>query len=249
MGNRLDIPIPEYPLEVVFVLVKPAFSGNIGAVCRGMLNFGFNKLRVIGHEGKWDEETRKRAKHAQSVLDNAEIHENWESCMQDISLVIGTSGKRELGSKIQFRHFLTPNELITNFQGLTGRVAIVFGPENSGLSNQDLRLSDLIFSINTNNISNSLNLSHAVAVICHKLFELNQLNSKRKNTNIDHFVNKGQLSKYLDFLFENLSSRNFFVPQEKTKSMKNNIYNIYLKSPLTKKELQTLWGITKKLTK
>ena len=50
MGNRLDIPFPEYPLEIVFVLVKPAFSGNIGAVCRGMLNFGFSKLRVIGHE-------------------------------------------------------------------------------------------------------------------------------------------------------------------------------------------------------
>ena len=76
MGNRLDIPLPEYPLEIVFVLVKPAFSGNIGAVCRGMLNFGFSKLRIIGHDGEWDEETRKRAKHAQSVLDNAEVFES-----------------------------------------------------------------------------------------------------------------------------------------------------------------------------
>ena len=50
-------------------------------------------------------------------------------------------------------------------------------------------------------------------------------------------------------IFDQLSNRKFFVPKEKTESMKNNIYNIYLKSPLTKKELKTLWGITKKLTK
>ena len=50
-------------------------------------------------------------------------------------------------------------------------------------------------------------------------------------------------------IVDNLSNKNFFVPKEKTNSMKNNIYNLYLKSPLTKKELQTLWGITKKLTK
>ncbi len=169
MGNRLDIPIPEYPLEVVFVLVKPAFSGNIGAVCRGMLNFGFDKLRVIGHEGNWDEETRKRAKHAQSVLDNAEIHENWESCMNDISLVIGTSGKRELGSKIQFRHFLTPNELIENFQGLSGKVAIVFGPEGMGLLQDELRQCDLLLTIPSWEGYPILNLSHAVTIVAYSM--------------------------------------------------------------------------------
>ena len=175
MGNRLDIATPEYPLEIVFVLVKPAFSGNIGAVCRGMLNFGFDNLRVIGHEGKWDEETRKRAKHAQTVLDNAEVHENWESCMNDISLVIGTSGKRELGSKIQFRHFLTPNELINNFHGLTGKVAIVFGPEGMGLLQNELRQCDLLLTIPSWEGYPILNLSHAVTIVAYSMHtQINQ---------------------------------------------------------------------------
>ncbi|MBA45451.1 MAG: hypothetical protein CMB31_02550 [Euryarchaeota archaeon] len=170
VGNRLDIPLPEYPLEVVFVLVKPAFSGNIGAVCRGMLNFGFDKLRVIGHDGEWDEETRKRAKHAQSVLENAQIHDDWESCMQDVSVVIGTSGKRELGSKIQFRHFLNPNELIENFQGLTGRLAIVFGPEGMGLLQDELRQCDLLLTIPSWEGYPILNLSHAVTVVAYSMY-------------------------------------------------------------------------------
>ncbi len=73
-----------------------------------------------------------------------------------------------------------------------------------------------------------------------------KLQNKKEKQN---HVNKEQLSKYFDYLFDQLSNRKFFVPKEKTESMKNNIYNIYLKSPLTKKELKTLWGITKKLTK
>ena len=169
MGNRLDIPLPEYPLEIVFVLVKPAFSGNIGAVCRGMLNFGFSKLRIIGHDGEWDEETRKRAKHAQSVLDNAEVFDDWKSCMNDVSMVIGTSGKRELGTKIQFRHFLTPNELIDNFKRLNGRVAIVFGPEGMGLLQDELRQCDLLLTIPSWEGYPILNLSHAVTVVAYSM--------------------------------------------------------------------------------
>ena len=203
MGNRLDIPIPEYPLEIVFVLVKPAFSGNIGAVCRGMLNFGFDKLRIIGHEGEWDEETRKRAKHAQSVLENAEIHENWDSCMKDISLEIGTSGKRELGSKIQFRHFLTPDKLITNFQGLTGRVAIVFGPEGMGLLQDELRQCDLLLTIPSWEGYPILNLSHAVTVVAFSMYthinesledEKPMMNSEQRRTMRE---TAAQIAKYL----------------------------------------------------
>ena len=57
------------------------------------------------------------------------------------------------------------------------------------------------------------------------------------------------LLKYFDFLFSNLESKNFFVPKEKTESMKNNIFSIYLNSSISNKQLQTLWGITKKLMK
>ncbi len=185
MGNRLDVDLPEYPLEIVFVLVQPEFPGNIGAVCRGMLNFGFDKLRVIGHDGNWEEETRKRAKHAQSVLDNAKTYDNWDSCMEDVSLVIGTSGKRELGAKIQFRHFLTPKDLIGNLEGLSGRVAIVFGPEGIGLLQDQLRLCDLLLTIPTWEGYPILNLSHAVTVVAYSMHQDVELKAKEERTMMD----------------------------------------------------------------
>ena len=215
-------------------------------VARVMNNFSLKDLILVNPNQNWlNDKSLNSAKKANNIINKVKVYDSVEEALKKFTYVISTTNRKRYLNKTASKDFKKILKVINT----SHKVAIVFGPENSGLSNQDLRLSDLIFSINTNNISNSLNLSHAVAVICHKLFELNQLNSKKKNTNTDHFVNKGQLSKYLDFLFENLSSRNFFVPKEKTKSMKNNIYNIYLKSPLTKKELQTLWGITKKLTK
>ena len=129
------------------------------------------------------------------------------------------------------------------------KTAILFGPENSGLSNEDLRLSDIIFTIETSSKSNSLNLSHAVTILSHKLFELNNLKITNSISIEKDNISKYQLSKFLNYIFENLENKNFFTPREKKESMKNNIYSIFTKIPLTKKELQTLWGITKKLNK
>ncbi|MBT7938485.1 MAG: hypothetical protein HN696_04915, partial [Euryarchaeota archaeon] len=95
MGNRPDAPLPNFGFLPIIVLMRTAHPGNLGAVCRAMLNFGFTELRLVEPHCEVDEEARKRAKFAGSVLDNVETFDNWDSCMQDIGLVIGTSGKKE----------------------------------------------------------------------------------------------------------------------------------------------------------
>ena len=65
MGKRLDIPLPKSDLELVLILDKVSHPGNLGAVCRAMMNFGFTKLRLINPQcSPEDEEARNRAKHA-----------------------------------------------------------------------------------------------------------------------------------------------------------------------------------------
>ena len=112
-----------------------------------------------------------------------------------------------------------------------------------------MRLSDYIFTIEKSIKSNSLNLSHAVTVLSHKLFELNNLKITNSISIEKDNISKYQLSKFLNYVIEKLENKKFFTPSEKKESMKNNIYSIFTKIPLTKKELQTLWGITKKLNK
>jgi TrmH family RNA methyltransferase len=100
------------------------------------------------------------------VLDSAKLVSTIADATSDCSVVIGTSGKREDGNKTVMRHFLLPEELPERLSGIDGRVAIIFGPEDKGLLNEELRMCDLLVTIPTWEGYPILNLSHAVTVIC-----------------------------------------------------------------------------------
>jgi len=166
MGNHKKVPLPEVNQDLCIILVNPQHDGNIGAVARSMLNFGITDLRVVGRTGEWSDETRNRAKNAQSVLDSAKLVSTLADATIDCSVVIGTSGKREDGDKTAMRHFLLPEELPERLSATDGRVAMVFGPESKGLLNEELRMCDLLVTIPTWEGYPILNLSHAVSIIC-----------------------------------------------------------------------------------
>jgi len=228
------------------ILVRPQLPENIGMVARVMDNFGLNDLIIISPRNNWlNNKSINAAKKADKIIKRIKVYNNLEEALSSFTYVIATTNRiRYLEKNFTNDFNFIKRKIINNKKS-----AILFGPENSGLSNEDLSLSDIIFTIKTSNKSNSLNLSHAVTIFCHKLFELknSKLNKSVKIQKDD--VNKNQLSKFFNFLFENLDKKNFFIPKEKKNSMKNNIYAIFTKSTLTKKELQTLWGITKKLIK
>ena len=166
MGDHRLIPLPVFNEDVCIVLVNPQTDGNIGAVARSMLNFGFTDLRIVGRTPDWSDEVRNRAKNAQSVLDSAQCADTLQDAVSDCSVVVGTSGKREEGDKTAMRHFLLPDELPSRLSNVGGRVALVFGPEGKGLLNEELSECDLLVTIPTWEGYPILNLSHAVTVIC-----------------------------------------------------------------------------------
>lgn len=170
MGNRAEIPLPDFAANLCIVLVAPEHDGNIGAVARSMMNFGITDLRIVGRTTEWSEETRKRAKNAQYVLAKAREFETLQDATTDCSLVVGTSGKREHGDKTAMRHFLLPDELPERLSGIEGKTALVFGPEGKGLLNEQLRMCDLLVTIPTWEGYPILNLSHAVTIICFSWF-------------------------------------------------------------------------------
>ena len=147
MGDYAEVSFPAFATNVCIVLVAPEHDGNIGAVARSMMNFGITDLRVVGRETDWSEETRKRAKNAQYVLENARGFDTLQAATSDCSIVVGTSGKREHGEKTAMRHFLLPDELPGRLSGVDGKSALVFGPEGKGLVNNQLRLCDLLVTI------------------------------------------------------------------------------------------------------
>ena len=111
MGNRGHLPLPTASYTLHVVLVGTQHPGNLGAVCRSLLNHGFDSLRLVQPECHPDDlEARNRAKHAGRILDSCKIFDSFETAVADCSLVVGTSGKREIGDKTQKRHFMYPSE-------------------------------------------------------------------------------------------------------------------------------------------
>ena len=192
MGNRLDIPLPHSTYRLIVVIEGINHPGNLGAVCRAMLNHGFAELRLISPECSLDDDdARNRAKHAGSILDEAQVFTNWEDCMKDIDLVIGTSGKREIGSKVLFRHFLLPWELAEHIRDKESTIALVFGEEGKGLDRQQLESCDLLTTLPTWEGYPICNLSQAVG---HFLYEIHRDRVKNETKSVTSGSNDKQMS-------------------------------------------------------
>ena len=98
MGERQDIPLPSGAFELTVVLVGVSHPGNLGAICRSMLNYGFDNLRLdLPQCSPDDGDTRARAKHAARLLDELTVHDTINEATSDCSVVVGTSGKARSG--------------------------------------------------------------------------------------------------------------------------------------------------------
>ena len=172
MGDRLNVPLPNSNYNLDIVLVGINHPGNLGAICRTMLNHGFDKLSMVNPNcSPDDEEARNRAKHSGRILDTARIYNSLEDAVSDSSLVIGTSGKREVGSKVLKRHFVLPWEFAEMLRDFDGKVSLIFGEEGKGLSTDDLDRCDFLLTLPTWEGYPIANLSQAVG---HCVYELHR---------------------------------------------------------------------------
>ena len=231
-------------INPTIILVRPQLSENIGMTARAMDNFGLSKLSIVSPRDGWpSKKAQDSSKHGVKIINNAKIYNNLNEAISNYNLVIATSNRKRFLTKKTYNDFNILKKKIFDYDN----VAILFGPENSGLSNNDLRLASLIFAIPTANNNKSINLSHAVALFSHELFSLNSKEKKLEKILKSDKVNKVELSNFLDFLINDLDSKGFFNPIEKKEGMIDNIYSIYNKIDLSKKELRMLWGMHKKL--
>ena len=125
----------------------------------------------------------------------------------------------------------------------------MFGPEASGLSNQDLSFSNYIMQIPTSSKFKSLNLSHSLTVVCYEIFKLvNEKKIKKNNFNLK-ISSKAKIANIVRFLVTLLEQKDFFIPNEKKHSMLLNINNLVYKLEPTDKELRILASIISSLSK
>ena len=154
--------------EVIFILVRPAVPENVGAAARAIKTMGFSRLRMVGSEVHREKPARILAHASNEILDHAQTFPDLESALADSDFTIGTSAKDRHGH----RYRLAPAQLraaIESKRKIFARVAIVFGCEESGLSNAELMLCDAVSSIPLATDYPSLNLAQAVMLYAYEL--------------------------------------------------------------------------------
>jgi len=160
---------PTMPMsDVRIVLVRPQGGGNVGAVARAMKNMGLHDLALVrpaSADSFWAE---AMAVHADDVLRAARRHDTLADAVADCGLVVGTTCRGG-----QYRAAAeSPRAAAARIVAATAtnRVALVFGPEDHGLSNEDIRLCQQFVVIPTAPEYPSLNLAQAVLVCCYEVF-------------------------------------------------------------------------------
>lgn len=153
------------------VLIEPETSGNIGATARVMANFGFDNLVLVDPKVKYyNKEARERAMRSKPLLKNALILDNWGELENRYDVLVGTTGKR--ASKYNLRRVSVSEEELSNrVKSQEGDIALVFGRERIGLTNEEIDECDFLVSIKTYEEYPVMNLSHAVAVVLYEIYK------------------------------------------------------------------------------
>ncbi len=163
--------------KVYVVLDHPGEARNVGAACRAMANSGIAHLRIVGVQSDYDaEKVRALAIHAAHIYQHAEFFNTLADALADCTVAAGTTRRR--GKKRKGK-LLFPEEFAELSDGITGsadnkadgaKVAVVFGNERTGLTDEQLAACTLGVTIPSCPDFASLNLSHAVQIVCYHLF-------------------------------------------------------------------------------
>jgi TrmH family RNA methyltransferase len=158
-------------LEIVFVMVGTTHTGNLGAAARAMKTMGFTNMRLVDTCSHLSSEALARSSGANDVLKEAQTFDTLEQAIADCRVVIGTSARaRQLAVPLlSCREICDEVGALSHTVPAGEKVAMVFGQERSGLSNESLDLCTRLLRIPCNPEFSSLNLGSAVQVVSYEL--------------------------------------------------------------------------------
>lgn len=161
-------------MRLPIILVSPARAENVGAAARAMKTMGFTELRIVASDAHLQPAARWVAHGAGDILDGVRHYDTLAEALSDVDFSIATTAR----SRAKFHYYATPEQLVpllAEKRQWVGCAALVFGREDSGLTNEELELADVLTGVPMVADYPSLNLGQAVMVYCYQLSALMQL--------------------------------------------------------------------------
>ncbi len=229
------------------ILVNPQMGENIGHVARAMLNFGLTDLRLVAPRDGWPNPAAiSTAAGADDLLVNARVFETTAEAIADCTRVFATTVRdRNMPKPVA-----TPSEAASQMQDVIasgGQTAVLFGPERSGLTNDDVTLADTVLTIPVNEGFNSLNLAQAVILVAYEWFTISK-ESVPYVTYEGEAASKKELVALMEQMEIELDKKGYFRSETRRETQARMIRNLLQNSGLSSQEVQTLRGVIKALS-
>ncbi len=241
--------MPSADLQPAFVLIRPQMGENIGAAARGMWNFGLDRMRIIAPRDGWpNQKAVAMASGAGRLLDEAQIFDDTQGAIADCDYVYATTARPRGLTKL----VLTPEAAMQDARKRVAegqKVAVMFGPERSGMENDDIARANAIISVPVNPDFPSLNLAQCVLLTGYEWRrEAVEVAASRVDAAGD-WAEQIEIEKLSDHYEQRLEEAGFFYPAHKAENMKVNLRNMWSRMPMTRADVQMLHGMMRQMVR
>lgn len=225
----------------VIVLVRPQMAENIGAVARAMLNSCCTELRIVDPRDGWPNDAAyPMASGADEVLDNAKCYDTVEEAIADCHYVFATSAR----PRDMIKATVTSKDGAIKTHALQNKgqkVAVLFGAERSGLTNDEMAVANAFISVPLNPDFKSLNLAQSVLLFTYEWYQARGIETA--DAEIMDKATKEEVDQFLKRLIAELDKSRFFSTEEMRPTMVQNITNMFHRLDFDDQELRTLHGM------
>jgi tRNA/rRNA methyltransferase len=230
------------------ILVGTQLGENVGTAARAMLNFGLTDLRLVRPKCGWpNAKALSAASGATEVLNRLRLFERVEDAAADLQRLYATTARsREIAKPV-----VSPREAVhegRSAQAAGERVGFLFGPERTGLSNDELVLADAVLSVPVNPRFFSLNLAQAVLLVAYEWFQsAPALPPRHETPPAGRPATKGEPDQLLAHLVSELDETEFFRTAERRSSLVRTLKLIFARAGLHEPDIHLLRGVIKQL--
>jgi len=253
VGAGTDHSKPAVEGGPAVILVRPQLAVNIGMCARAMANFGLSDLRLVSPREGWPRTGAYRkgayaaAAGAVHLLESAKLYDSTRAAIEDLSFVYAATARGRGQMKPVHMPALAMSERAQRWRAGES-FGVMFGPERTGLDNDDVALADAILTFPVNPAYASLNLAQAVLLTGYEWFR----NAHGDVAPFDVSERSPPASRemtlaFFDFLESELDQRGFFRPLTKKPVMSRNLRNMFHRMSLTQQDVRTLWGLVVRL--
>ncbi|SDD77388.1 RNA methyltransferase [Rhodospira trueperi] len=230
------------------VLVRPQLAENVGTAARAMMNCALTDLRMVMPREDWlADKAIAAASGAEAVLRQARAYDSTEAALADCHRVYATTARR----REMIKPVMTPRHaagVIRDAAGRGERCAVLFGPERTGLENDDVAMADAVVEVPLNPAHSSLNLAQAVLLVGYEWF---QAGIDRPPVELSasgaEKADRAMLMTFFRHLEAELDACGFLRNADKRPGMVRNLRSLFGRADLTVPEVRTLHGVVKEL--